>query len=212
MSWSTGSKKKGTWQGFGEGRLFPLSALGQARSEEKIVYLIEGEPDCLCGESRGLCCITSTFGADNWKDEWNALFKGLHVRIAYDNDAAGRKGMARVCEHLPAFAEKVECITWPEWMGEKEDLTDWFVKYEKTKKDFEELPWVEAYHSPESSHRSESEIEAIRIKGGDLPQIVNRLLEKMRLAGAVFDRGGEARYVLPRGVSILSVQTGSNFT
>jgi hypothetical protein len=156
MSWSTGSKKKGTWQGFGEGRLFPLSALGQARSEGKIVYLIEGEPDCLCGLSRELLCITSTFGADNWKDEWNALFKGLHVRIAYDNDEAGRKGMARVCEHLPTFAEKVECITWPEWMGEKEDLTDWFQKYGKTKKDFEELPWAEA--QPKSESESAADI------------------------------------------------------
>jgi len=142
MSWSTGSKKRGNRYGFGEGRLWPISILERARSKGAIVYLVEGEPDCLCGLSQGLHCITSTFGADNWKDEWNPLFKGLHVRLAYDNDEAGRKGMARICEHLPSFAGKVETIRWPEWMGEKEDLTDWFVKYRRTTADLDALPWT----------------------------------------------------------------------
>lgn len=141
MSWSVGSKKKGTWRGFGAGRLWPLQVIEEARSTGRVLYLIEGEPDCLCGLSRGLFCVTGTFGADNWKDEWNALFKGLRVRIAYDNDEAGRKGMARVARHLPAFAESVETVVWPEWMGEKEDLTDWFVRHGRSVEEFEGLQW-----------------------------------------------------------------------
>lgn len=127
-------------KGFGEARLHPLKIIHQARIEDQILYLVEGEPDCLCGLSRGLFCLTQTAGADTWKDEWNPRLKGLHIRIAYDNDVAGRAGMLKVIRHLPAFAAKVECIQWPEIMvgdEEKGDLTDWFMKHGKTREEFE---------------------------------------------------------------------------
>lgn len=144
VSWSTGTKKKKTWQGFGETRLYPSGMIAKAREENAILYLVEGEPDSLCGISHGLFCATQTAGADTWKDEWNPRFKGMHVRLGYDNDEAGISGMLRVCKHLPSFAAKVECVSWPEFMGEKEDLTDWFMKHGKTKEDLEAPPWISA--------------------------------------------------------------------
>lgn len=143
LSWSTKSEKTG----FGKSRLYPHTSLTEAKERNELIYILEGEPDCLCGLSRGLLCITNTTGADSWRDEWNPLFKGLRVRIIYDNDEAGRKGISKILKHLPAFAAGVEFGTWPEWMGEKEDLTDWFVKYGKTKEDLETLTWRAASES-----------------------------------------------------------------
>lgn len=132
LSWSTGSKKKGTWVGYGESRLFPQGILEEARRRNAPVILCEGEPDCLCGLSHGIMCVTQTAGAGTWKDAFNASFKGLEVIIAYDNDEAGRTGAQRVVKHLPLFARSVSILKWPAWMREKEDLTDWFVKHGKS--------------------------------------------------------------------------------
>lgn len=143
-SWTTGSKKKGNFVGYGEGRLYPFPILQEARESGRPIILCEGEPDMLCGISHGLLCVTQTTGAETWKDEFNAAFKGLDVVIAYDCDQAGKRGTARVAKHLPHFARSVESIRWPEWMPCKEkdgeDLTDWFMKYGKTAGEFLELP------------------------------------------------------------------------
>lgn len=139
--------------GFGNMRLFPLSMIAEARAKNQILYLVEGEPDCLCGISRGMCCITGTGGAENWLDEWNALFKGLHVRILYDNDQAGKDGTARVCQRLPLFAKKVEVGRWPEWVAERGDLGDWFMLSRKAVQDLDCLSWV---HSDDVEKPSDS--------------------------------------------------------
>lgn len=142
MSYSTGSRKKGNWVGYGQARLYPLDSIRKAREQNEIIYIVEGEPDTLCGLSHDLWAVTQTAGAETWNDEWNVKFKGLHVRLTYDNDAAGVKGILRIIQHLPAFAAKVECRVWPDTMGEKEDLTDWFMKHKKTKEDLEALEWI----------------------------------------------------------------------
>ena len=144
-----------SWKkGFGSSRLFPLSVLQEARESGSPVILCEGEPDALCGLSHGLYCITHTTGADNWHDPFNVQFKGLDVVIAYDNDEAGRKGARRVCRHLPLFAKSVSLITWPDWMQDKEDLTDWFVRHKKTKEEFLALP-AEKVEAGENGNPSE---------------------------------------------------------
>jgi len=119
-------------KGLGEARLYPEEVIERARAAGQPVILCEGEPDALCGISRGLYCVTQTAGAETWKDHFNAKFKGLEVIICYDHDDAGRKGAERVARHLPHFARSVSMIQWPEFMREKEDLTDWFVKYGKS--------------------------------------------------------------------------------
>jgi len=130
------------WEkGTGQTRLYPLSSLEEANARAcRTIVLCEGEPDALCGLSHGLVCITQTAGAETWNDEWNPLFRGLNVLIAYDQDEAGRKGAERVVKHLPGFAARVELVQWPEFMVEKQDLTDWFVTHLKTAAELLALP------------------------------------------------------------------------
>ena len=136
-----GNNKIMSWgSGYGSSRLYPLGILDRARREERPVYLCEGEPDTLCGLSHGMLCITQTAGVSTWRaSEWNALFKGLDVIVCYDNDDPGRMGVEKVTQYLPRLAKSVRVVKWPEWMGEKEDLTDWFVKHGKTVADLEAI-------------------------------------------------------------------------
>jgi hypothetical protein len=144
---STQNKIMSWGKGFGSSRLYPISILEESRKQNTPVILCEGEPDVLCGLSLGLHCITQTAGAETWKDPFNASFKDLDVIIAYDNDDSGRQGAARVARYLPHFAKSVSVITWPEWMQDKEDLTDWFMKYKKTAEEFLNLPKTEIQSS-----------------------------------------------------------------
>jgi hypothetical protein len=138
------SAKMLSWKrGRGQSRLFPLSSLEEARKSDGMILLCEGEPDVLCGLSNGLPCITQTAGAGTWKDEFNTAFKGLDVVIVYDNDEPGRKGAQRAAKFLPDFARSVSILQWPEWMEDGEDLTDWFVKYDKSKEELLKLSRIE---------------------------------------------------------------------
>ena len=119
-------------RGYGKGRLFPLSVLEDIQHEEGIIYLTEGESDCLCGLSHGLNCITQTTGARTWRKSWNVYFKGLKVVIIYDNDEPGKEGSSNVAKNLVNVAKTVEILQWPASMKKGEDLTDWFIKYGKT--------------------------------------------------------------------------------
>jgi len=125
-----------SWKkGLGKSRLFPISILEETPIEDPIV-ISEGEADTLCGLSHGLACITQTAGAKTWKPEFNKVFKGRRIIIAYDNDEAGREGTLTVLKYVSAVAESVETIQWPDYFNEKEDLSDFFVKYGKTAEDF----------------------------------------------------------------------------
>jgi len=130
-----------------------------------LVVIVEGEPDAFCVESQTeLPARTGTGGAGVWRKGWNKNYKGKQVVAAYDNDSAGENGALKVAEALQDVAATIRIIRWPEWMGEKEDVTDFLVKYGKTAEDFErlideaewfkklkrmaELEWVEEVEAP----------------------------------------------------------------
>ncbi len=112
--------------------LFPEDQL-----ENDVIYLTEGELDALCAISHGLSAITVTGGAGSWKDEWTPLFKGKKVRVIYDCDTKGREGARKIAAILSSAANEVKLVDLG--LNDKEDLTDWFVKYDKNKEELEEL-------------------------------------------------------------------------
>jgi len=118
-------------RGYGQVRLFPLSVLQDVKEGAEIL-LCEGEADTLVGLSQGLSCVTCTGGAGVWKTEWNKHFKGLHVVIAFDNDAPGRRGAEKVGKALSGVAGSISVIQWPDFMEEGQDVTDWFMTHGKT--------------------------------------------------------------------------------
>lgn len=137
MSWAPG---------YGTARLFPA---GTKLAPSGPVYLCEGEPDTIEAISRGLNAITQTSKTTTWPDEQLRHFRGRDVVICYDADAAGVKYAGSAARELARVAASVRVLEWPDYMGrlpdgtwpEKhgEDLTDFFVKHQRTLDEFREL-------------------------------------------------------------------------
>lgn len=95
-----------------------------------------GEKDMAVARSHGFNAITIT-GGENALPLTTKFFEHRKVVIVYDNDDAGRKGANKLAAYLKPHCESVRiCTNFHEICKEnKEDLTDFFVKYEKTAKD-----------------------------------------------------------------------------
>lgn len=114
-------------EGYGKGRIWPIE---NATGPENEVLIVEGEKDCLNVISRGFNAVTGTVGAGTFKDEWGQLFSGKAVVIVYDNDGPGRSGAIRVEEVVKPYAESIQVVDIsPVAKEDKEDITDYFVKY-----------------------------------------------------------------------------------
>ncbi len=97
-------------------------------SSEKIV-ICEGELDRLALLSKGIPAVTSTHGAMTFKEEWcEVIGKNRKIYICFDNDDAGREGAGRVAKIVESEDNETYIITLPQEVGEKGDITDYFVK------------------------------------------------------------------------------------
>jgi hypothetical protein len=105
--------------------------------ENKQLIICEGEMDALLLRSKGYNAVTSTHGANTFKTEWlNHFKKDIKYYICYDNDEAGRKGSHKVADLLlQNEIQDINIITLPEEVGEKGDVTDYFVKLKLSEDD-----------------------------------------------------------------------------
>lgn len=99
---------------YGRTRLYPAPS---AWKRDGLLWLVEGEPDLLCGLSLGLNAVTQTAGCGTWPDEFSAQMAGRDVAIAYDADQAGLKGATKAAQSLAPVAKSVRVVRWPELMG-----------------------------------------------------------------------------------------------
>ena len=93
------------------------------------LIICEGELDRLLLSSQMISAVTSTHGAMTFKDEWvEKVGKGRKIYICFDNDDAGKKGSERVAKMLEKGGYETHIITLPAEVGDKGDITDYFVK------------------------------------------------------------------------------------
>lgn len=107
---------------------WPLENLGN-----NVVYLVEGEKDCLTMISAGFNAVTFTGGAGSVATAYIRFFAGKTVYIIYDIDEAGRKGAVKVANSLGFAARKTHIVELPLDGVPKGDLTD---AYEKDPENF----------------------------------------------------------------------------
>ncbi|MFH0969749.1 MAG: toprim domain-containing protein [Patescibacteria group bacterium] len=114
--------------------LFGLETI--ANSQE--AFICEGEFDCMLLHSKGLSAISSTAGAGTFKDKWVEKFSHLKkIFIVFDRDKQGEDGSMMVAKKLSKIKDlAVHIITLPEDLGEKSDITGYFIR---TKGSIEEL-------------------------------------------------------------------------
>lgn len=105
-------------------------------SQPERIIICEGEFDRLVLETKGFHGVTSTGGAGAFPEEWARFFFGIpEVYVCFDLDDAGRQGAERVAR----FIQHARIVTLPAEVGEKGDLTDYFVRLKHTAADFEAL-------------------------------------------------------------------------
>jgi hypothetical protein len=126
------SKSKYTYTKGAKASLFGIELLKDAT----FVVIAEGELDALLLRSRGIPAVSSTGGAQTFKDEWGEFFKRVQdVYITYDNDDAGRTGARTV----GSIIEHAKIVSLPEEVGEHGDVSDYFLKLKKDVDEFAEL-------------------------------------------------------------------------
>lgn len=129
-----GTPKMLNWKkGYGMVRLFNRDIIKLYET----IYICEGEFDAMVLTQNGFPAVSSTAGADSWSSTFNILFQNKHVVIVYDNDEAGEKGAKKVAEALSPFVKSIKIVTLDE-LPPKGDVTDYFVKFQKLRKDFQE--------------------------------------------------------------------------
>ncbi len=123
---------------YGEARLYGLDTMADL-PETTPVIICEGEADRLVLEQCGFAAITGTAGAGTFKEAWKSHFRDRNVYICFDNDEPGRKGAKSVAIALYGSAASIRIITLPDTVGDKGDITDYFIKLGYTADHFREL-------------------------------------------------------------------------
>lgn len=101
----------------------------------KMTILCAGEKDMAIARTNGFNAITLT-GGEQCVPAIPKIFKDRLIAICYDNDTAGITGAYKVANYLLKYTPYVKVIlNFHEGMEEKEDITDYFVKYKHTKQD-----------------------------------------------------------------------------
>lgn len=120
---------------FNTARLFPADNLSK-----QLLYVFEGELDCMLACQLGLPAITSTNGADAWMPQFNDLLRGKDLVFVYDTDPAGRKGAQAHANNVVRVAKSVRIATLP-LAGSKEekDFSDYIVHLKHTVEQFDKV-------------------------------------------------------------------------
>lgn len=112
-------------------------------TKEDYVLVCAGEKDMLVATKHGFNAVTIMGGEKAKPSYYKELFRNKKVYIAYDNDVAGVKGALDLAEWLYRITREIKVLNTSDnfnenqedFVGvakeEKEDLTDFFLKYKK---------------------------------------------------------------------------------
>jgi hypothetical protein len=124
----TTAKDGWTWNTKGvEKVLFRLPETLRAIQADKIIFVCEGERDCLAMAERGLQAACNPGGAGKWQDSFSETLRGADVSIIADKDTAGRAHAALVAGKLQGIAASVRVLELPDVDGKPvKDAADFF--------------------------------------------------------------------------------------
>ena len=130
------------------------------KKDFRATVICEGEKDMLVARSQGFNAITLTGGSQSsLQTEYFDYFKDRDVYICYDNDDAGVRGAKKLYKDLQRHCKNVHVADISYVCSEtKEDVTDFFVKYDKSYDDFKDLLMNH------SKKYSESDLEEVKTK------------------------------------------------
>lgn len=149
----------------------------QETPASRVTLICAGEKDMAVARSHGFNAITIT-GGENSLVKCPKLFKDRPVAIVYDNDEAGIAGAKKLAIELLQYTSKVKVVTgFHEVCKEnKEDITDFFNKYNKTKQDL--IRYIEQtdYYQPTSDDKLKS-YPCVNLLTAARPEKINKTLQ-----------------------------------
>lgn len=108
-------------------------------NDDSPTIICEGEKDMAIARTHGYNAI-SLGGCNNIPNTLLDDFKDRYVYIVYDNDAAGYAGATKLASALYSVTKYVYICCIGEYVKDnKEDVTDFFVKYKYTNTEFDEM-------------------------------------------------------------------------
>lgn len=102
------------------------------------IWIVEGQWDrtaakAIIGYSREISVIAVP-GTQTFQPEWSKILSGKKVRILFDKDKAGEKGIALIIRRLQEnniSVEDLKVFNWPEEYEEKSDVRDLYTKHKR---------------------------------------------------------------------------------
>lgn len=171
------------------GMIIPFDIWRQT-PEDKWTIICAGEKDMAVTRSNGFNAITLTGGEKALPKIINP-FKNRKVAICYDNDEAGISGANTLAAFLMPYVKEVKVVTnFHEVCKEHgEDLTDFFVKYKKTKADLKNyINNTPAFTREQAKEEQLKRRPLITLLEASKPQYINRVVQSNVQVVATFEK------------------------
>lgn len=155
--------------------------------KRKSTLICAGEKDMLVARSHGFNAITITGG--ELSEPINLKqFTDIPVAIVYDNDEGGKTGAVKLALALYKYTKKIKVVlNFHEVCKEpKEDITDFFVKYNKTREDLVEYIKKTPYFEP-TNEEYQKVIPNVNLMEASKPQYLDKLLYSNIQVVAAYD-------------------------
>ena len=158
------------------GLIIPFD-IWQETPASRVTLICAGEKDMAVARSHGFNAITIT-GGENSLVKCPKLFTDRTVAIVYDHDEAGIAGAKKLAIELLQYTQKVKVVTgFHEVCKEnKEDITDFFNKYNCTKQDLIKYIEETEYYQPTSDDRFKS-YPCVNLLTASRPERLNKMLQ-----------------------------------
>jgi hypothetical protein len=171
--------------------------------KKDIVYIVEGEKDCMTMLSAGFNAVTFTGGAGSIPKSYLKFFAGREVVIIYDIDEAGRKGAVNLANALTRISLSTRIVDLPPGeLPPKGDLTNF---YEKLGDQFADRVRALVAHSDNYVSVATSRVLIPEdIEETYLEDIVKRKLfyRRVRMKVRVVNNAQNETFVIPRDVCL----------
>lgn len=121
----------------GQRRYYPYEAF-----DEDLIYIVEGEKDCIAARSQGLNAVTSTGGSAIPIDEIG-LFRNKDIVLMLDTDNVGKRNVKNYLVLLQSVARSIKIVELP-----VKDFADYYREYHNADvmqfaKDYQEVQQIE---------------------------------------------------------------------
>ena len=161
-----------------------------ATPENKWTILCAGEKDMAVARSHGFNAITLT-GGEKALPKLVSVFNNRRVAICYDHDDAGIAGAKALAAFLQPVAKEVKVVTgFHEICKEHgEDITDFFVKYNKTADDLKKyILDAPVFTAEEAKSERTKQRPLISLIDASKPQYVNRVVQSNIQVVATYEK------------------------